>query len=81
MHGGGLLSNVGIQTATVAVIGLARAPLTGTITLKALFANWLPGPAEAFDLRDYAGMAIILAPVALVQLRPKEVVPAGSPEA
>ena len=117
VHGGGLLTNVGIQMATAAVIGLAVAPLTGgflrgAVTPKALFAigylalfgsvlafsayiylakAWPPAKMgtyaylnplvavllgslflhEAFGLRGYAGMAIILAAVALVQLRPK----------
>jgi drug/metabolite transporter (DMT)-like permease len=117
VHGGGLLTNVGIQMLTAAVIGLAAAPLTGgylrgPITPKALFAvgylalfgsllafsayiylakAWPPakmgtyaylnplvavllGSAilhEAFGLREILGMTIILAAVALVQLRAK----------
>lgn len=116
VHGGGLLTNVGIQMLTAAVIGLAVAPLTGgflrgPITPKALGAvaylalfgsvlafsayiylakAWPPAKMgtyaylnplvavllgslilhEAFGLREILGMAIILAAVALVQLRP-----------
>lgn len=117
VHGGGLLTNVGIQMLTAAVIGLAVAPLTGgflrgPITHKALGAvaylalfgsvlafsayiylakAWPPAKMgtyaylnplvavllgslilhEAFGLREILGMAIILAAVALVQLRPR----------
>ncbi len=117
VHGGGLLTNVGIQMLTAALVGLAVAPLSGgflrgPITHKALWAvaylilfgsmlafsayiylakAWPPAKMgtyaylnplvavllgvlvlhEAFGLRGYAGMAIILAAVALVQLRPK----------
>ncbi len=115
VHGGGLLTNVGIQMLTAAVIGLAVAPLTGgflrgPITHKALGAvaylalfgsvlafsayiylakAWPPAKMgtyaylnplvavllgslllhEAFGLREILGMTIILAAVALVQLR------------
>jgi drug/metabolite transporter (DMT)-like permease len=117
VHGGGLMTNVGIQMLTAALIGLAAAPLTGgylrgPITPKALFAvgylalfgsllafsayiylakAWPPakmgtyaylnplvavllGSAilhEKFGLREVLGMTIILAAVALVQLRAK----------
>jgi drug/metabolite transporter (DMT)-like permease len=117
VHGGGLLTNVGLQMLTAAVIGLAAAPLTGgylrgPLTSKALLAvaylalfgsllafsayiylakAWAPakmgtyaylnplvavllGSAilhEAFGPREVLGMAIILAAVALVQLRQK----------
>ncbi|BDU68138.1 drug/metabolite exporter YedA [Geothrix oryzae] len=117
VHGGSLLTNVGIQMATAAVIGLALAPLTGgflrgPVTPKALGAvaylalfgsvlafsayiylakAWPPAKMgtyaylnplvavllgtlilhEAFGPREVLGMAVILAAVALVQLRPK----------
>jgi drug/metabolite transporter (DMT)-like permease len=117
VHGGGLLTNVGIQMLTAAVIGLAAAPLTGgflrgPVTHKALWAvaylalfgslvafsayiylakAWPPAKMgtyaylnplvavllggvilhEKFGLREILGMAIILAAVALVQLRGK----------
>ena len=119
VHGGGLMTNVGIQMLTAAVIGLAAAPLTGgylrgPVTLKALFAvgylalfgsllafsayiylakAWPPAKMgtyaylnplvavllgsvilhEAFGLREILGMSIILAAVALVQLRGRAV--------
>jgi len=119
IHGGGLLTNVGIQMLTAALIGLVVAPLSGgflrgPITSKALFAiaylalfgsvlafsayiylakAWPPAKMgtyaylnpvvavllgslilhEAFGLREVLGMAIILAAVALVQLRKKPV--------
>jgi drug/metabolite transporter (DMT)-like permease len=117
VHGGGLMTNVGIQMLTAALIGLAAAPLTGgylrgPLTHKALFAvgylalfgsllafsayiylakAWPPAKMgtyaylnplvavllgsvvlhEAFGLREVLGMTIILAAVALVQLRAK----------
>jgi drug/metabolite transporter (DMT)-like permease len=116
VHGGGLLTNAGIQMATAAVIGLAAAPLLGgflrgPVTPKALGAigylalfgsmlgfsayiylakAWPPAKMgtyaylnplvavllgsfilhEPFGLREVLGMAVILAAVALVQLRP-----------
>ena len=116
VHGGGLLTNVGLQMGTAAVIGLALAPLTGgflrgPLTPKALGAvgyltlfgsmlafsayiylakAWPPAKMgtyaylnplvavllgtlilhEPFGPRGVLGMAIILAAVALVQLRP-----------
>lgn len=119
VHGGGLLTNVGIQMATAAVIGLAVAPLTGgflraplthkalgAVAYLALFGSmlafsayiylakaWPPAKMgtyaylnplvavllgslilhEAFGLREIFGMAVILAAVALVQLRPKPI--------
>jgi drug/metabolite transporter (DMT)-like permease len=122
VHGGGLLTNVGIQMLTAAVIGLAVAPLTGgflrgPVTHKALVAvaylavfgsvlafsayiylakAWPPAKMgtyaylnplvavllgslilhEAFGPREILGMAIILAAVALVQLRPQSAKPA-----
>ncbi len=115
VHGGGLMTNVGIQMLTAALIGLAVAPLSGgflrgTLTAKALWAvgylalfgsllafsayiylakAWPPAKMgtyaylnplvavllgslilhEAFGLREVLGMTIILAAVALVQLR------------
>ena len=115
VHGGGLLTNVGIQMLTAALIGLAVAPLTGgflrgpvtpralgAILYLALFGSllafsayiylakaWPPAKMgtyaylnpvvavllgsmilhEAFGPREILGMAIILAAVALVQLR------------
>ncbi len=115
VHGGGLMTNVGIQMLTAALIGLAVAPLSGgflrgTLTAKALWAvgylalfgsllafsayiylakAWPPAKMgtyaylnplvavllgslilhEAFGLREILGMTIILAAVALVQLR------------
>jgi len=115
VHGGGLLTNVGIQMLTAAVIGLVVAPLSGgflrgAVTAKALYAvgyltlfgsmlaysayiylakAWPPAKMgtyaylnplvavllgtlvlhEAFGLREVVGMTIILAAVALVQLR------------
>ncbi len=120
VHGGGLLTNVGIQMLTAAVIGLAVAPFTGgflrgplnhkalgAIAYLALFGSllafsayiylakaWPPAKMgtyaylnplvavllgslilhEAFGPREVIGMAIILAAVALVQLRAKPVV-------
>jgi drug/metabolite transporter (DMT)-like permease len=117
VHGGGLLTNVGIEMLTAAVIGLAAAPLTGgflrgpvthkalwAVTYLALFGSlvafsayiylaeaWPPAKMgtyaylnplvavllggvilhEHFGLREILGMAIILAAVALVQLRGK----------
>jgi drug/metabolite transporter (DMT)-like permease len=117
VHGGGLFTNVAIEMATAALIGLAVAPLSGgflrgALTHKALFAigylalfgsvlafsayiylakAWPPAKMgtyaylnplvavllgvfalhESFGLRGYVGMAIILAAVALVQLRGK----------
>lgn len=116
VHGGGLLTNVGIQMATAAVIGLLVAPLTGgflrgALTHKAIYAvgylalfgsmlafsayiylakAWPPAKMgtyaylnpvvavllgclilkEPFGLREALGMAVILAAVALVQMRP-----------
>ena len=124
VHSGGLMTNVGLQMLTAAVIGLILAPLTGgflrgPITHKALFAIaylvlfgsilafsayiylakiWpsakmgtyaylnplvavLLGSLilhEAFGPREMLGMAIILAAVALVQLRGKAIVPEDS---
>ena len=118
VHGGGLLTNVGIQMLTAAVIGLAVAPFTGgflrgpvthralgAVAYLALFGSllafsayiylakaWPPAKMgtyaylnplvavllgslvlhETFGLREVLGMAIILAAVALVQLRKKE---------
>jgi len=115
VHGGGLMTNVGIQMLTAALIGLAVAPLSGgflrgVLTAKALWAvgylalfgsllafsayiylakAWPPAKMgtyaylnplvavllgslilhEAFGLREILGMTIILAAVALVQLR------------
>ena len=115
VHGGGLMTNVGIQMLTAALIGLAVAPLSGgflrgALTAKALWAvgylalfgsllafsayiylakAWPPAKMgtyaylnplvavllgslilhEAFGLREILGMTIILAAVALVQLR------------
>lgn len=115
VHGGGLMTNVGIQMLTAALIGLAVAPLSGgflrgALTAKALWAvgylalfgsllafsayiylakAWPPAKMgtyaylnplvavllgslilhEAFGLREVLGMTIILAAVALVQLR------------
>jgi drug/metabolite transporter (DMT)-like permease len=117
VRGGGLLTNVGIQMATAAVIGLVVAPLTGgflrgPLTHTAIFAvgylalfgsmlaftayiylakAWPPAKMgtyaylnplvavllgtfilhEAFGLREVIGMTVILAAVALVQLRPR----------
>ncbi|WP_306590529.1 EamA family transporter [Geothrix sp. 21YS21S-4] len=117
VHGGGLMTNVGVQMLTAAVIGLAVAPLTGgflrgplsskaigAVVYLALFGSvlafsayiylakaWPPAKmgtyaylnpvvavllgssllGEAFGLRETAGMVVILAAVALVQLRPK----------
>lgn len=117
VHGGGLLTNVGIQMATAAVIGLLVAPLTGgflrgPLTPKAIYAvgylalfgsmlafsayiylakAWPPAKMgtyaylnpvvavllggfvlkEPFGPREALGMAVILAAVALVQMRPK----------
>ncbi|HEY3400088.1 MAG TPA: EamA family transporter [Geothrix sp.] len=121
VHGGGLLTNVGIQMLMAAVIGLAMAPLTGgflrgPVTSKALGAiaylalfgsvlafsayiylakAWPPAKMgtyaylnplvavllgslilhEAFGPREILGMAVILAAVALVQVRAKAAVP------
>ena len=115
IHGGSLLTNVGIQMLTAALIGLAVAPfsggfLRGPVTLKALGAiaylaafgsllafsayiylakAWPPAKMgtyaylnpvvavllggivlhETFGPREILGMTIILAGVALVQLR------------
>lgn len=115
VHGGGLLTNVGIQMLTATLIGLALAPLTGgflrgpltpralgAVAYLALFGSllafsayiylakaWPPAKMgtyaylnplvavllgslvlhEAFGLRESLGMVIILAAVALVQLR------------
>jgi drug/metabolite transporter (DMT)-like permease len=115
VHGGSLLTNVGIQMLTAALIGLAVAPfsggfLRGPVTPKALVAiaylaafgsllafsayiylakAWPPAKMgtyaylnpvvavllggivlhETFGLREILGMTIILAAVALVQLR------------
>jgi drug/metabolite transporter (DMT)-like permease len=117
VHGGGLMTNVGVQMLTAAVIGLAVAPLTGgflrgplsakamgAVLYLALFGSvlafsayiylskaWAPAKmgtyaylnpivavllgsgvlGEAFGLRETVGMVVILAAVALVQLRPK----------
>ncbi len=117
IHGGGLMTNGGIQMLTAALIGLVLAPFTGgflrgPVTPKALGAiaylavfgsvlafsayvylakAWPPAKMgtyaylnplvavllgglvlhEAFGLREILGMAVILAAVALVQLRPK----------
>ncbi|GLH73587.1 drug/metabolite exporter YedA [Geothrix limicola] len=124
IHGGGLLTNVGLQMATAALIGLLVAPLTGgllraPLTHRALLAvlylalfgsvlafsayiylakAWPPAKMgtyaylnplvavllgslilhEAFGPREILGMAVILAAVALVQLRPKAA--ASAPE-
>lgn len=121
VHGGGLLTNVGIQMLMAAVIGLAMAPLTGgflrgpvtpkalgAIAYLALFGSvlafsayiylakaWPPAKMgtyaylnplvavllgslilhEAFGPREILGMAVILAAVALVQVRAKAAVP------
>lgn len=123
VHGGGLLTNVGIQMLTAAVIGLAVAPLTGgflrgPVTPKALLAigylalfgsvlafsayiylakAWPPAKMgtyaylnplvavllgslilhEAFGFREVLGMVVILAAVALVQLRQAAAPPEG----
>ncbi|MCE1205478.1 MAG: EamA family transporter [Holophagaceae bacterium] len=123
VHGGGLMTNVGLQMLTAALIGLIIAPLSGgflrgPLTAKALWAvgyltlfgsllafsayiylakAWPPAKMgtyaylnplvavllgslvlhEAFGLREIAGMATILAAVALVQLRQKPT--AGKP--
>ena len=115
VHGGGLMTNVGIQMLTAAVIGLAVAPMSGgflrgPVTAKALWAvgylalfgsllafsayiylakAWPPAKMgtyaylnplvavllgslvlhEAFGVREILGMTVILAAVALVQLR------------
>ena len=115
VHGGGLLTNVGIQMLTAALIGLVVAPLSGgflrgPVTHKALFAvayltlfgsllafsayiylakAWPPAKMgtyaylnpvvavllgslilhEPFGPREILGMTVILAAVALVQLR------------
>lgn len=117
VHGGGLLTNVGLQMATAAVIGLLVAPFTGgflrgpltaralgAVAYLALFGSmlafsayiylakaWPPAKMgtyaylnplvavllgtlvlrEPFGARETLGMAVILAAVALVQLRPK----------
>ena len=127
VHGGGLLTNVGIQMLTAALIGLAAAPLLGgylrgPITHRALFAvgylalfgsllafsayiylakAWPPAKMgtyaylnplvavllgslflhEAFGLREILGMTVILAAVALVQLRAKPTVPVEAAKA
>ncbi|MFN7959007.1 MAG: EamA family transporter [Holophagaceae bacterium] len=127
VHGGGLMTNVGIQMLTAALIGLVVAPLSGgflrgPLTPRALWAvgyltlfgsllafsayiylakAWPPAKMgtyaylnpvvavllgslvlhEAFGLREVLGMTIILAAVALVQLRQKptsEVAPGES---
>ncbi len=123
VHGGGLLTNVGIQMLTAALIGLAVAPLSGgflrgPVTHKALYAvayltlfgsllafsayiylakAWPPAKMgtyaylnpvvavllgslilhEPFGPREILGMTVILAAVALVQLRPAAAVPAA----
>lgn len=115
VHGGGLMTNAGLQMLTAALIGLAVAPLSGgflrgALTPKALWAigylalfgsllaysayiylakAWPPAKMgtyaylnplvavllgslvlhEAFGAREILGMAVILAAVALVQLR------------
>ena len=117
VHGGGLMTNVGIQMSMAALMGLLVAPLSGgflrgPLTPKALFAvaylalfgsllaysayiylakAWPPAKMgtyaylnplvavllgtlilhEPFGPRGFLGMAIILAAVALVQLRPR----------
>ena len=117
VHGGGLMTNTGIQMLTAALIGLIVAPLTGgflrgpvtpralgAVAYLALFGSvlaysaylylakaWPPAKMgtyaylnplvavllgglvlrEPFGLREALGMAVILAAVALVQLRPK----------
>ncbi|WP_026852569.1 EamA family transporter [Geothrix fermentans] len=117
VHGGGLMTNVGIQMGTAAVIGLVVAPLTGgflrgpltpralgAVTYLALFGSmlafsayiylakaWPPAKMgtyaylnpvvavllgslilrEPFGPREILGMTVILAAVALVQLRPR----------
>jgi drug/metabolite transporter (DMT)-like permease len=127
VHGGGLLTNVGIQMLTAACIGFAVAPLSGgflrgalshralaAVAYLALFGSvlafsayiylakaWPPakmgtyaylnplvavllgvlGLHEAIGPRGLLGMAIILAAVALVQLRPKALAPGAAPEA
>lgn len=119
VHGGGLMTNVGIQMGTAAVIGLVVAPLTGgflrgpltpralgAVTYLALFGSmlafsayiylakaWPPAKMgtyaylnpvvavllgslilrEPFGPREILGMTVILAAVALVQLRPRPV--------
>lgn len=119
IHGGGLLTNVGIQMATAAVIGWALAPFLGgylrgplqtravlAVGYLALFGSvlafsayiylakvWAPAKMgtyaylnplvavllgtlvlkEPFGWRALAGMLIILAAVALVQLRSKPI--------
>ena len=126
VHGGGLMTNVGIQMLTAAVIGLVVAPLSGgflrgPVTPKALYAvtylalfgsmlafsayiylakAWPPAKMgtyaylnplvavllgslllhEPFGPREILGMTIILAAVALVQLRPKAALQATPPE-
>jgi drug/metabolite transporter (DMT)-like permease len=116
VKGGGLITQVGLQMATAAVIGHALSPLTGgythqPLTSKAVLAAlylgvfgsliafsayiylakvWSPAKmgtyaylnplvavllgslflAEPFNLRMVAGMLVILAGVAIVQLRP-----------
>jgi drug/metabolite transporter (DMT)-like permease len=117
VHGGGLMTNVGIQMGTAAVIGLVVAPLTGgflrgpltpralgAVAYLALFGSmlafsayiylakaWPPAKMgtyaylnpvvavllgslilrEPFGPREILGMTVILAAVALVQLRPR----------
>jgi drug/metabolite transporter (DMT)-like permease len=117
VHGGGLMTNVGIQMGTAAVIGLVAAPLLGgflrgpltpralgAVAYLALFGSmlafsayiylakaWPPAKMgtyaylnpvvavllgslilrEPFGPREILGMTVILAAVALVQLRPK----------
>ena len=123
VHGGGLMTNVGIQMSMAALMGLVVAPLSGgflrgPMTHKALFAVaylaifgsllafsayiylakvWAPAKMgtyaylnplvavllgglvlhEPFGPRGFLGMVIILAAVALVQLRPKAVAAEG----
>jgi drug/metabolite transporter (DMT)-like permease len=117
VHGGGLLTNVGLQMLTAGLMGAVLAPFTGgflraPLTSRALYAvaylalfgsmlaysayiylakAWPPAKMgtyaylnplvavllgtlilhEAFGFREALGVAIILAAVALVQLRPK----------
>ena len=127
IHGGGLLTQVGIQMATAALMGWALAPILGgclrgplhakavlAVGYLALFGSvlafsaysylakaWSPAKMgtyaylnplvavflgtlvlkEPFGGRGLAGMLIILSAVALVQLRPKPLVPEALPEA
>ena len=123
VHGGGLMTNVGIQMSMAALMGLVVAPLSGgylrgpvtpravlAVVYLALFGSllafsayiylakaWPPAKMgtyaylnplvavllgglvlhEPFGPRGFLGMVIILAAVALVQLRPKAVVAEG----